>query len=472
MNCYKCKAPVPDGSERCPRCGAPQGFSPELILRARRNDQDAITELYNRTYSNVYYTIRSMVRDEDTALDLLQDSYLKAFRSLDQLQDPARFRAWIKRIAHNRAVDYLRQNRDVVFSALESEDSDTPVDFADDRPDHLPDVVMDRQETTRLMGEILDALPADQRAVVSMFYYEQMSVREIAAELGVSENTVKSRLNYGRKKIEAQVRALEKKGTKLYSLAPIPFLLLLFRSQEAYAAGIPAASVLQSISAGLAAETAAAGTAAGAAGKAAAKIASKTAGRALRTRIAAGVAAAAIAAGGGTALYRHLSAPPPVVQEAQVLPRDFLTDMEKLAEERLSTLLSDHKNLEFRSDYGTLDIDADCISISHARRLENAVFYETGGVTCFYIAYEADVRISDEWEGFIVHDVPHDYKNAVLVFSLDTFPLKFIGPDGTIIYEDDDFVFYRIYESRDAFIHDVKDGLQYVDHEYHDIALP
>lgn len=99
---------------------------------------------------------------------------------------------------------------------------------------------MDRQETERLIDEILNDLPEEQRAVISMFYYEQQSVEEIAAELGVSKNTVKSRLNYGRKKVESEVRALEKKGTKLYGLAPIPFLLLLFRQMEAQAAELPA----------------------------------------------------------------------------------------------------------------------------------------------------------------------------------------------------------------------------------------
>ena len=126
-------------------------------------------------------------------------------------------------------MDVLRQKAAIPFSALESDGADPgpPVDFEDTAPEHLPDVVIDRQETARLMKEILDALPDDQRAAISLFYYEEMSVAEIAEAMGVSENTVKSRLNYGRKKIEAQVRALEKRGTRLYGLAPVPFLLLL-----------------------------------------------------------------------------------------------------------------------------------------------------------------------------------------------------------------------------------------------------
>ena len=215
MKCYKCKTTIPDDADVCPRCGASQGFSSDLIYKAKENDQNAIAELYNKTYSNVYYTIKAIVKDDDAVLDILQDSYLKAFRSLDQLQDTSKFRAWIKRIAHNRAVDYLRQTKAVNFSDISKDDTDIPLEFEDTRPENLPEVVIDQKETARLMAEILDSLPSDQRACVSMFYYEQMSVKEIAEELGVSENTVKSRLNYGRKKIETQVRALEKKGTKM-----------------------------------------------------------------------------------------------------------------------------------------------------------------------------------------------------------------------------------------------------------------
>lgn len=88
-------------------------------------------------------------------------------------------------------------------------------------------MAMDQQEAKRLVMEILDHLPEDQRVVIGMFYYEEMSVKDIAQTLGVSENTVKSRLSYGRRKIKEQVLDLEKRGTKLYSVAPFVFFLYL-----------------------------------------------------------------------------------------------------------------------------------------------------------------------------------------------------------------------------------------------------
>lgn len=235
---------MPDNSKFCPKCNSPQEFTRELIDQAMDNDQRAITQLYNMTKDNVYYTIKTMISDEDMAQDLTQDTFLKALKHLEQLNEPAAFRGWIKKIARNMTIDILRKRKVISFSQMVSSDSDEMVEFEDDRAENLPEVVIDRKETTRLIGEILGTLSPEQRVVTELFYYENLSVKEIAEELGVSENTVKSRLKYARNKIEAGVKELEKKGTKLYSLAPIPFLLLLLRSQEVYAAELPDADML------------------------------------------------------------------------------------------------------------------------------------------------------------------------------------------------------------------------------------
>ncbi|MBQ6273718.1 MAG: RNA polymerase sigma factor, partial [Oscillospiraceae bacterium] len=247
MKCFACKKVIPEDSQFCPFCREPQGFDRGLIDAARAGDQGAVSELYRRTYENVYYTIRALIRDEDTVLDLVQDTFVKAFEHLDKLQDPAKFRAWVKRIGHNLAVDYTRRNRPMLFSQMTEEDSEQVLSFPDERPENLPDVALDRRETSRLVNEILGSLSEDQRLVVAMYYYEQRSVRQIAQELGVSENTVKSRLFQGRKKIETRVRALEAQGTRLYSLTPTAFLLLLLRNQELFVPPIPAEGLLSAV---------------------------------------------------------------------------------------------------------------------------------------------------------------------------------------------------------------------------------
>ena len=288
----------------------------EMLALAAKGNQYAIEDLYRLTYNSVYKTTKVLIQDEDTVLDIVQDSYVKAFQSLDQLDCPENFRAWIKKIATNKAKDYLKKKKPILFSEMANEDGDE-IDFLDERLDHYPELVIDRKETTRLMKQILDTLSEDQRLVIGMFYYEQMSVKEIAESLGCSENTVKSRLNYGRKKVEVQVKEMEKRGTKLYSLAPLPFMLSLF-AREASATEIPSAAVLEGIAAKCATGSAASAGTAGAGAKAAAHAGAMAAtgagAKALTTKIIAGVLAVTVA-GGGTILAlsstdREEAAPP------------------------------------------------------------------------------------------------------------------------------------------------------------------
>lgn len=254
MNCDRCGKPIPKGSETCPFCAAGREKESDglasLVTLAREGNQDALSALYEKTYNGVFYTIKSMIRDDDTVLDILQDTYVKAFTHLDRFQGDTKFSPWVRQIGANTARDYLKKKQPLLFTDLTSgEEPDVPIEerFADFDAGNLPDEVLDQAETTRLVREIIDGLPEDQRAVIGMYYYQEMPVKDIAAALGASESAVKSRLLYGRRKIEAQVRDLEKKGTKLYGLAPIPFLLWLMGTQEARAAQLPNGQILQNV---------------------------------------------------------------------------------------------------------------------------------------------------------------------------------------------------------------------------------
>ncbi|MCM1193387.1 MAG: sigma-70 family RNA polymerase sigma factor, partial [Acetatifactor muris] len=222
MYCTFCGKQIADDAVSCPYCGktALQGDEMEkLVAAARMGDQDAVSALYEKTYSKVYYTVKSMIKDEDAVFDIIQDTYIKAFAHLDSFQGDTKFLPWVRQIAANTARDWLKKKRPTLFSELNSDDGqDTPVEelFPDERGENLPDQVIDRKETKRLLREIIEELPEDQRAAIGMFYYEELSVKEIAAAMDVSESAVKSRLMYGRNKIEKKVRELEKQGTKLY----------------------------------------------------------------------------------------------------------------------------------------------------------------------------------------------------------------------------------------------------------------
>ena len=250
MYCNRCGAELTDEMSFCPKCGAPaqNRFTKELIDQAISGDQEAIATLYTSTYNPVYKSIRSVIKDEDAAMDILQDAYMYGFQKLDTLENPNRYLAWMKVIAVNRSKDYLKKKKPALFSELSDDDSNLVLDFKEDRLDVLPDQKLDRAETARLMNEILNTLSEDQRMAVGMYYYEEMSVGQIAEIMECSTGTVKSRLNYARKKIETKVLELEKQGVKLYGLSPIVFLRLLYRCWSIFMSDRNAKSVLEKLS--------------------------------------------------------------------------------------------------------------------------------------------------------------------------------------------------------------------------------
>lgn len=237
MKCYHCGNTVAEFDSVCCKCGVPLIPTPEQVQAAVARDQYAITALYEMTRDDVYRKIYPLLTDEQIAQDLMQDTFVQAFERLDTLKEAEKFRPWVKTIAHNRALNYLRRKREVLFSELSPEQEAAIPEFADDRPDRLPEVRLDQKETVRLVREILRSLPEDQRVVLAMYYYEGSSVKQIARTLDVSEAAVKSRLIYGRKKVEVKVRELEKDGVKLYSMAPISFFVALLRLLQGF--GVP-----------------------------------------------------------------------------------------------------------------------------------------------------------------------------------------------------------------------------------------
>ncbi len=134
----------------------------------------------------------------------------------------------------------------------DSEDMTFEERIEDDRKDNRPELAIDQKETGRLVKEIIDTLSDEQRLCVMMYYINGMSVKEIADMADVSENTIKSRLNYGRKKIEQKVLELEKRGTKLYGIAPVPFFLylLLKDADSVKAAPVMSEDIINKISQG------------------------------------------------------------------------------------------------------------------------------------------------------------------------------------------------------------------------------
>lgn len=250
-----------------------------LVKKSQSGDAEAMEELLQFAHTSVSYQCRKMLKNAQDAEDMTQEVLVTIYTKLDTLQDPAAFQKWANQITASRCINALNRSR-VEYQFAEDEEGHSILDNLEDLDaQRIPDKVIDNAETARMIGQIVENLPDAQRAATLMFYYDEMSVKEIAMAMGVSENTVKSRLNYARKTIKDQVLDYEKQGIKLYGLSPLPFLLYFLRlaadlQKDKAAAGIMAAEVMaaEGTAVGIAAGAGSAGAAASLFLKAAAAI--------------------------------------------------------------------------------------------------------------------------------------------------------------------------------------------------------
>ena len=127
-------------------------ISPELVAKAKAGDQAAFSELYQLTNTALYRSIRAMVHNEDTAWDIEQETYLKAYQSLDKLEHNEAFLPWLRRISVNVTATEMSKRLPMNFSDLADEDGDLP-EQVDLSIDAQPELAMDRKETSRLVQE-------------------------------------------------------------------------------------------------------------------------------------------------------------------------------------------------------------------------------------------------------------------------------------------------------------------------------
>lgn len=207
----------------------------KVVKAALEGNENAFSQLYESTQHDMYYIALKYMKNEEDAMDVIQDSYIKAWKSLGTLQDPAHFPAWLGRIVANTAKNMLVKRKPTLFSDLdrENEEGDSfAYEIEDEKAEYQPERNYTQKETQELVHELIDSLSEEQRLCILMYHLDDQSIKDIAETFGISENTVKSRLSYGRKAIKTKAEALKKQGYQLYTAAPVGVLLYLLLSEK------------------------------------------------------------------------------------------------------------------------------------------------------------------------------------------------------------------------------------------------
>ena len=233
--CTKCGQALEDRDLFCSRCGA---RVPDILEEAGQafyhGDQAAFERIYKNTEGWVRGFVHRRVREADVD-DCMQTIYVKVYEKIGSFSgEYGKFRGWFSSIVHTTAIDYARRygSRDEHEASLYQGDADDEYELQIPDKNPIPEEVLEREETARIFREILNGMSQEQCTCLMLYYYEGKKQTDIAAELGVSENTVKSRLRLGRQHVKDRVLQLEKQGTKLYGAAPIPFFVYLMRYME------------------------------------------------------------------------------------------------------------------------------------------------------------------------------------------------------------------------------------------------
>lgn len=163
----------------------------ELIERCKRGDSSGYTGLYNLHAKEVYNTIYRLVQHTAEAEDILQDSFLAAYQAIDTFQHTGGFRAWIKRIAINKSINWIRRNK---MKLVEMDTSN--VKMEEDTPVDEKAFVFKMEEVQKAIA----ALPDSYRTIFQLYAIENIPQVEIAQMLGIANNTV--RIQYHRAKLK------------------------------------------------------------------------------------------------------------------------------------------------------------------------------------------------------------------------------------------------------------------------------
>lgn len=161
---------------------------------------EAFEHLVRRYQQSIYYICRRMTGVHQTADDMSQETFIKAYFSLSRFKDEMNFFSWLRKIAINNSLNYLKSHK---REELLGERENTITEKASSTLQELPQETLLRNRLEQKFRKALDALPADQKTIFMLRFYQNLSYKEIAQSLNLPNGTVMSRLNRARKKLRS-----------------------------------------------------------------------------------------------------------------------------------------------------------------------------------------------------------------------------------------------------------------------------
>ena len=181
----------------------------QLIRRILSGDEEAFSILMRKHQKNVHALVWRKIGDFHIAEEITQDTFIQVYKKLGTLEDPNRFSGWLYVIANRLCINWVKRNKAKIDKLnMQSLEDTSPKEIEESSYiRHMSD--QSKIENYDLVKKLLQELPESERTVVTLYYLGEMTVKEIGKFLGVSVNTVKSRLRRGRKRLQEEASLVQ-----------------------------------------------------------------------------------------------------------------------------------------------------------------------------------------------------------------------------------------------------------------------
>ena len=206
-----------------------------LVEKIKKGDNKSFEKLYKLTEREVWFTCISFLKNETTAQDIMQETYITAFLKIQSLEKSSQIRSWLNRIAVNKCKNYLKGKGEI---QLDDEIFENQA-IVDERISIPEEYISDKAKREIILSIMQEVLSDVQYQTVIMHYFNETTVDEIAEVFECSRGTVLSRLNYSRAKMKTAIEDYENKsGDKLHGVVVVPFFTTIFK-EEAKSLAVP-----------------------------------------------------------------------------------------------------------------------------------------------------------------------------------------------------------------------------------------
>ena len=210
----------------------------EAVLKYRQDKQsDAVELLYHTGFKAAYHTAYQFTYEYDQSQDLAQSSVIHGLNHIDQLGKAESYIAWIKKITERKCLDYLKSayhQKNQTFTDSYDPINELEYDPEDEKITFQPEEQLSEKTRTDIVKEVLSQLPETQKTITMMYFYDNLTMNEIADQLNVATSTVIGRLQMAKKTIRSAITDIQRRGDiKLYNVSPIAVFMWLLGRFEA-----------------------------------------------------------------------------------------------------------------------------------------------------------------------------------------------------------------------------------------------